>query len=65
MAVRPIATDEDHRQALAEIEILWGAPAGSTECELLDVSLALVEAYEAQRWPIDGDDSRDGRLNGE
>lgn len=53
MDVRPILTDEDHRTALAEIEANRGAPAGSPEGERLDMLLALVETYEAQRWPID------------
>lgn len=52
MDLRPIRTDEDHRAALAAIEASWGAPAGSDEGDKLDVLLALVELYEAKRWPI-------------
>lgn len=52
MDLRPIRTDEDHRAALAAIEASWGAPEGSDEDEKLDVLLALVELYEAKRWPI-------------
>lgn len=52
MDLRPIRTDEDHRAALAAIEASWGAPEGSDEGEKLDVLLALVELYEAKRWPI-------------
>ncbi|PZA12266.1 transcriptional regulator [Rhodopseudomonas palustris] len=52
MDVRPIRTDEDHRAALAAIEACWGAPEGSEEGDKLDVLLALVELYEAKRWPI-------------
>jgi HTH-type transcriptional regulator / antitoxin HigA len=53
MDIRPIRTDEDHRAALAEIEACWGAPEGTEEGDRLDVLLALVELYEAKRWPID------------
>jgi len=59
MNIRPIRTDEDHRAALAEIEACWGAPEGTEEGDELDVLLALVELYEAKRWPIDTDDSFD------
>ena len=53
MEVRPIRTDKDHKAALAEIEACWGAPEGSEAGDRLDVLLALVEIYEAKRWPTD------------
>jgi HTH-type transcriptional regulator/antitoxin HigA len=59
MEVRPIRTDKDHRAALAEIDACWGAAEGTEEGDRLDVLLALVEIYEAKRWPIDIDDSFD------
>jgi HTH-type transcriptional regulator / antitoxin HigA len=55
MDIRPIRTDQDHRAALAAIDACWGAPEGSEEGDKLDVLVALVESYEARRWPIDGD----------
>ena len=53
MEIRPIRTDKDHKAALAEIEACWGAPEGSEAGDRLDVFLALVEIYEAKRWPTD------------
>jgi HTH-type transcriptional regulator/antitoxin HigA len=53
VAIRPIRTDEDHREALAEIDACWGAPEGSRKGDELDVLVALVESYEARRWPIE------------
>jgi HTH-type transcriptional regulator/antitoxin HigA len=53
MEIRPIRTDKDHRAALAEIDACWGAAEGTEEGDRLDVLLALVEIYEAKRWPID------------
>jgi antitoxin component HigA of HigAB toxin-antitoxin module len=53
MDIWPIRTDEDHRAALAAIEACWGAPDGTEESDKLDVLLALVELYEAKRWPIE------------
>jgi HTH-type transcriptional regulator/antitoxin HigA len=52
MDIRPIRTDKDHRAALAEIEACWGAQEGTAKGDRLDVLLALVEIYEAKRWPI-------------
>jgi HTH-type transcriptional regulator / antitoxin HigA len=53
MNIRPIRTDDDHRVALAEISARWGAPEGTESGDRLDVLLALVEIYEAKRWPIE------------
>lgn len=53
MDIRPIRTDRDHRAALAEIETHWGAPEGTEAGDRLDVLLALVDIYEAKRWPIE------------
>src|SRR2546421_8498131 len=59
MDIRPIRTDQDHRAALAAIEASWGAPDGTEEGDKLDVLLALVEIYEAKRWPIEIDETFD------
>jgi HTH-type transcriptional regulator/antitoxin HigA len=59
MDIRPIRTDDDHRAALAEISACWGAPEGSEAGDKLDVLVALVESYEARRWPIESDERFD------
>jgi HTH-type transcriptional regulator/antitoxin HigA len=59
MDIRPIRTDEDHRAALAAIEACWGAPEGTEEGDRLDVLLALVDIYEARRWPSQIDETFD------
>ena len=59
MNIRPIRTDADHRAALAEIDKCWGAPEGTEKGDKLDVLVALVEAYEARRWPIESGDAFD------
>jgi HTH-type transcriptional regulator/antitoxin HigA len=51
--IRPIRSDQDHRAALAEIDACWGAQEGSDDGDRLDVLVALVESYEAKRWPIE------------
>ena len=59
MRIRPIRTDEDHRLALAEIEALWGAPEGTEEGDCLEALVALVDNFEAKRWPLAVDPSMD------
>jgi HTH-type transcriptional regulator / antitoxin HigA len=59
LEIRPIRTDEDHRAALAEIEACWGAPEGSEEGDKLELLVALVELYEAKRWPVETDETFD------
>lgn len=56
MDIRPLKTEADYDQALAEIERLWGAPEGSADGDHLDVLLVLVEAYEVKHHPIDPPD---------
>ena len=54
--VRPIRTKRDHEAALKEIDRLWGARAGTPEGDRLDVLATLVDAYEAEHYPIDPPD---------
>lgn len=51
-AIRMIRSDEDHRAALAAIELLWDAAPGTEAYDRLDLLTTLVEAYEAKRWPV-------------
>jgi antitoxin component HigA of HigAB toxin-antitoxin module len=53
MEIRPVRTDDDHRAALAEIEACWGTPEDTEAGDKLDVLLALVDIYEAKRWPLE------------
>src|SRR3984893_15853219 len=55
MQIRPIRNEEDHRAALAEIDACWGAAEGTGEGDKLEMLVALVESYEARRWPIESD----------
>jgi HTH-type transcriptional regulator/antitoxin HigA len=55
MDIRPIRNEQDHRTALAEINACWGAAEGTGEGDKLEMLVALVESYEARRWPIESD----------
>jgi HTH-type transcriptional regulator/antitoxin HigA len=52
MNIRPIKTEADCDAALAEIDRLFDAPAGSPECDRLEVLTTLVEAYETEHHPM-------------
>jgi HTH-type transcriptional regulator/antitoxin HigA len=52
MDIRSIRNDDDHTEAVAEIERLWGAAEGTPEGDKLDVLATLVDSYEANRWPL-------------
>jgi antitoxin component HigA of HigAB toxin-antitoxin module len=54
--VRPILSEADYEAALAEIEQLWGAKAGTLAGDRLDVLATLVDAYEAEQYPMDPPD---------
>lgn len=54
--VRPIRTKRDYEAALGEVERLWGTRAGTPEGDRLDVLATLIDAYEAEHYPIDPPD---------
>jgi HTH-type transcriptional regulator/antitoxin HigA len=54
--VRPIRTKRDYEAALKEVERLWGTKAGTAEGDRLDVLATLIDAYEAEHYPIDPPD---------
>lgn len=51
--LKPIRSDQDHENALTELERLWAAPLGTPEGDRLDVLITLVDAYESSHDPID------------
>ena len=54
--IKPIRTEADCRRALSEIEKLWGAKRGTPKGDRLDVLATLIDAYEAERYPMDPPD---------
>src|SRR5215831_4625901 len=55
-AVKPIRTEADYESALAELERLWGAKAGTPKGDRLDVLATLIDAYENEHYPMDPPD---------
>lgn len=56
MELKPIRTDAEHAEALADIEGLWDAPEGSADADRLEVLAMLVEAFEKAHFPIEAPD---------
>lgn len=54
--IKPIRTDEEHAEALREIEALWEAEPGPPRHDRLEVLGILAAAYEESRWPMDPPD---------
>ena len=50
MQVKPIRNNQDHAEALRQIEALWGAPQGTEDGDLLDVLVILAEVYEREHF---------------
>ena len=46
MNIKPIHNQEDLATALARLEQLWGAEAGSPEGDELEILALLIEKYE-------------------
>ncbi|HSR55771.1 MAG TPA: helix-turn-helix domain-containing protein [Alphaproteobacteria bacterium] len=54
--LKPIRTKADYERSLAEVEHLWGSKSGTAEGDRLDILATLIDAYEAQHYPIDPPD---------
>src|SRR6516162_6925193 len=54
--VKPIRSRRDYEAALDEVGRLWGARAGTRDGDRLDVLATLIDAYEAEHYPMDPTD---------
>jgi HTH-type transcriptional regulator / antitoxin HigA len=54
--IKPIRTKRDYNAALAEVERLWGSKSGTRDGDRLDVLATLIDAYEAEHYPMDPPD---------
>ena len=55
-AVKPIRTRRDYESAMRAVKSLWSARAGTPEGDRLDVLATLIDAYEAEHYPMDPPD---------
>ena len=56
MNIKLIKSEADYDKALTAIDGLMGAAPDTPESDKLEVLIALVEAYEAEYWPIEAPD---------
>jgi len=54
--IKPIRSGRDYEAALKEVARLWGAKAKTREGDRLDVLATLIDAYEAEHYPMDPPD---------
>lgn len=52
MDIKPIRTEKDYEEALAQIDAIFDAQPGTPDGDLLEMLTILVEAYEEQHYPI-------------
>ncbi len=52
MDIKPIRTENEYKDALAQIDAIFDAQPGTPEGDLLEVLTILVEAYEEEHYPI-------------
>jgi HTH-type transcriptional regulator/antitoxin HigA len=52
MDIKPIRTENDYEEALAQIDAIFDAEPGTPEGDLLEVLTILVDAYEEDHYPI-------------
>ena len=56
MEIKPIRNEADYDAALEAIDGLMGAAPETPDGDALEVLVTLVEAYEAERWPMEAPD---------
>ena len=54
--LKPIRTEKDYDEAMAEMRRLWGHKLGTPEGDRLDILATLVDAYEEKHYPMDPPD---------
>jgi HTH-type transcriptional regulator/antitoxin HigA len=54
--LKPIRSEADYDEALAEVERLWGSKLGTPDGDRLDILATLIEAYEDKHYPMDPSD---------
>ncbi|TNF98556.1 MAG: transcriptional regulator [Gammaproteobacteria bacterium] len=62
MSIKPIKIEQDYRQAMTEVDKLWGAKDGTPKGGRLDVLLVLVDEHENKHHQIDAPDPVDAIL---
>lgn len=51
--VKPIRTETEYDETMAQMRILWDSPENSADADLLEVMSILVEQYEKKKYPVE------------
>lgn len=52
MNIKPIRTEEDYRQALERLDLLFEAKAGTPESDEADILALMIDDFEKKYYPI-------------
>ena len=53
VAIKPIRTEAEYEEAMAQMRTLWDSPKDSADADLLEVLSILVEQYEKKKYPVE------------
>ena len=56
MNIKVLKTEEEYRQALSRLEVIFDAPADSPEGDEAELLSILIEKYEDEHYPIEAPD---------
>jgi HTH-type transcriptional regulator / antitoxin HigA len=56
MNIIPLKTNKDYENALKRMELLFDAPAGTTESDEADILALVIDDYERKHFPIEAPD---------
>jgi len=56
MNILPLKTNKDYENALKRMELLFDAPAGTTESDEADILALVIDDYERKHFPIEAPD---------
>lgn len=59
VAIKPIKTEAEYDQMMAQMRQLWDSPENSADANLLEALSILVEQYEKRKYPIEPLDPTD------
>ena len=56
MNIMPLKSNKDYENALKRMELLFDAPAGTTESDEADILALVIDDYERKHFPIEAPD---------
>lgn len=56
MNIKPIRTERDYKRALVDLENVFDAQKGTSQNDLAEVLVTLIDKYESEHYPIDAPD---------